>query len=79
MTENEFLRLELGTVVSNRFDEEAFFVIYDTDQMGTAYRGKRYRVYGAKQIDGNMNFARIDIDNCQFWRIEGKAIMNDFS
>ncbi|MCM1325500.1 MAG: hypothetical protein NC094_00170 [Bacteroidales bacterium] len=72
MTENEFLHLEIGTVVSSRFDEENFFVIYDTDQMGTEYGGKRARVYGAKQIDGNMKSARIDIGNCQFWKIEGR-------
>lgn len=73
MTENEFLRLEIDTVVSNRFDEGIFYKIYDMDEMGTAYKGNRYRVYGAKQIDCNANFARIDINNYQFWRIEGKA------
>ncbi|MCM1101833.1 MAG: hypothetical protein NC079_09140 [Clostridium sp.] len=73
MMENEFLRLESGTVVSERFNENTFFVIYDTDELGTAYKGKRYRVYGAKQMDCDTNFARIDINNCQFWKIEGKV------
>ena len=72
MTENEFLRLEINTVLSYRFNEGTFFMIYDTDEMGTAYKGKRYRVYGAKQIDCETNFARIDINNCHFWKIEGK-------
>ena len=72
MTENEFLRLEIGIVVSERFKEGAYYVVYDIDQMGTAYKGKRYRVYGAKQIDCDVNLARIDISNCQFWNIEGK-------
>ena len=74
MTENEFLQLQLGTVVSSRFAEEIYFVIDDTDQMGTEYRGKRYRVYGARQIDCDTNMARIDINNCQFWKIKGKNI-----
>lgn len=73
MTENEFLRLEPGTVISERFNENTFFVIYDTDEQGTAYRGKRYRVCGAKQMDCDAKFARIDINNCQFWKIEGKV------
>ncbi len=72
MTENEFLRLGIGTVVSNRWQADIYFVIYNTDEMGTAYRGKKYLVYGAKQMDCGKNFVRIDIDNCQFWKIEGK-------
>lgn len=72
MTENEFVRLEIGTVVSDRFHENILFVIYDTDQMGTAYKGKKYRVYGARQIDCDMNFIRISIGNCQYWKVEGK-------
>ena len=65
--------MELGTVVSDRFDKDIYFVIYDTDQMGTAYKGKKYRVYGAKQIDCDTNFVRISIGNCLFWNIEGKV------
>lgn len=72
MTKNEFLQLKLGTIVSCRFDEENYFVIYDTDQMGTEYRGKRYSVYGAKQMGCDTNMVRIDINNCPFWKIEGK-------
>lgn len=40
MTENEFLQLKIGTVVSNKWKKNTHFMIYDTDQMGTAYRGK---------------------------------------
>ena len=72
MTENEFLRLEIGTVISNRFKENRYFVIDDIDQMGTAYKGRKYIVYGAKQIDCETNYARIDIDNYKFWKIEGR-------
>lgn len=71
MTQKEFLQLETGMVVSNRFNHGVYFEIYDIDQMGTAYRGKRYRVYGAKQMNCDTHFARIDADNCQFWNIEG--------
>ena len=71
MTENEFLQLEIGIVVSNRWQADTYFNIYDTDQMGTAYRGKKYIVYGARQMDCDKNFVRIDIGNCQFWRILG--------
>ena len=63
MTENEFLRLEIGTVISDRFKENIYFVIDNIDQMGTAYKGRKYIVYGAKQIDCETNYARIDIDN----------------
>ena len=73
MTQNEFLQLEIGTVVSARFETDTYFIIYDADQMGTAYKGKKYRVYGARQIDYDKKFARIDINNCQFWKIEGKS------
>ena len=72
MTENEFLRLEIGTVISDRFKENIYFVIDDIDQMDTAYKGRKYIVYGAKLIDCETNYARIDIDNCKFWKIEGR-------
>lgn len=72
MTEYEFLQLEIDAVVSKRWQKDAYFIIYDTDQMSTAYRGKKYLVYGARQLDCGKNFARIDIGNCQFWNIEGK-------
>lgn len=72
MTEQEFLQLQIGTVVSGRFHREDYFEIYSTDEMGTAYKGKRYRIYGARQIDRDTNFARISIHNCQFWSIEGR-------
>ncbi len=73
MTEYEFLQLEIGTVVSNRFDPDTYFIVYDTDEMGTAYRGKKHLVYGIRQMDCDKNFARIDIGNCQFWKVEGKC------
>lgn len=72
MAENDFLHLKPGTVISNRFHKNIYFVIYGTDEMGTAYRGNKYRVYGAKQIDCDANFIRIDLNNYQFWEIEGK-------
>lgn len=73
MTESEFMRLKIGTVISNRFQKGLYFVIYDTDQIGTAYRGEKYRIYGAKQMDCDTCFVRISIGNCQFWKIEGKT------
>lgn len=76
MTQKEFLQLEIGMVVSNRFDQGVYFEIFDIDQMGTAHRGKRYRVYGAKQMDCDTHFARIDINNCQFWNIDGALKRN---
>ena len=72
MTESEFLHLEIGTVISDRFKENRYFIIDDIDQMSTAYKGRKYIVYGAKQIDCETNYARIDIDNCKFWKIEGR-------
>ena len=77
MTENEFLQLKIGTVVSNKWKKNTHFMIYDTDQMGTAYRGKKYIVYGARQMDHDKNLARIDIGSCQFWRVEGIATVID--
>lgn len=77
MTENEFLQLKIGTVVSNKWRKNTYFMIYDTDQMGTAYRGKKYIVYGARQMDHDKNLARIDIGNCQFWRVEGITTVID--
>lgn len=72
MTEQEFLRLGIGTVVSGRLKENIYFVIDDIDQLGTAYKGKKYVVYGAKQIDCETNYIRIDIGNCKLWKIEGR-------
>lgn len=72
LTENEFLRLGLGTIVSSRFNKNVYFIIDDTDQIGTAYKGKRHIIYGAKQIGCETNYARIDIGNCNFWKIEGQ-------
>ena len=72
MTENEFLKLEIGTVIFENSKEDTYFVIYDTDQMGTAYRGNKYRVYGAKQIDCDTHFVRISISNYPFWDIQRK-------
>lgn len=71
MTENEFLRLGIGTIVSSRFKENIYFVIDDIDQMGTAYKEQKHIIYGAKQIGCETNYARIDIGNCNFWKIEG--------
>ena len=76
MTENEFLQLKIGTVASNKWKKNTYFMIYDTDQMGTAYRGEKYIVYGARQMDHDKNLARIDIGNCQFWRVEGKQVLD---
>lgn len=56
---------------------EEEYTFYDTDQMGTAYRGKKYIVYGARQMDHDKNLARIDIGNCQFWRVEGITTVID--
>ncbi|MDE5951125.1 MAG: hypothetical protein K2H12_06065 [Acetatifactor sp.] len=72
MTENEFLKLEIGTVIFEKSKEDTYFIIYDTDQMGTAYRGNKYRVYGAKQIDCDTHFVRISISNYPFWDIKEK-------
>ena len=44
MTESEFLHLEIGTVISDRFKENRYFIIDDIDQMGTAYKGRKYIV-----------------------------------
>lgn len=74
MTENEFLRLKIGTVVSVRSvgsKEKRYFVIYDTDQMGSAYRGQKYTVYGAKELDCEGSYTRIDRRNCKDWEIAG--------
>ena len=71
MTENEFLRLEIGTVISDRFKENIYFVMDHIDQMGTAYKEQKHIIYGAKQIGCETNYARIDIGNCNFWKIEG--------
>ena len=65
MTENEFLQLKIGTVVSNKWKKNTHFMIYE------------YIVYGARQMDHDKNLARIDIGNCQFWRVEGITTVID--
>ena len=34
-------------------------------------------LYGARQMDHDKNLARIDIGNCQFWRVEGITTVID--
>ena len=63
--------------ILHKWKKNTHFMIYDTDQMGTAYRGKKYIVYGARQMDHDKNLARIDIGNCQFWRVEGITTVID--
>lgn len=73
MTEQEFLHLASGMVVAERFDSDVCYVIEDEDQMGTAYKGKPYRVYGARRL-ANGQMIRISLSNCQFWQIVGKVV-----
>lgn len=70
MTRYEFLRLKIGTVVENRLYEGEYYVIYGDDEMGSAYLGENFRVYGAKGVeDYNNKYVRIDIQNCSSWDI----------
>ena len=78
MTEQEFLRLCRGTVVTDgasalrREKEPRYFVIYDEDVMGSAHRGKEHAVYAAEQFDSEDHVSiRIDRQNARFWEIAG--------
>lgn len=74
MTEQEFLHLRTGTVIFDRFHENEKYIIYGTDEMGTAYKGNHHRVYGARQLGNDDHFVRIDLQNCQFWTVDRQAV-----
>ncbi|MDD3415878.1 MAG: hypothetical protein PHY47_18045 [Lachnospiraceae bacterium] len=72
----EFLQLKIDTVVSTRpfggkESNQEYYVIYDTDQFGSEYRGKEFCVYGANQLDGD-GCIRISSTNYQFFNVEGE-------
>ena len=79
MTEQEFLRLRRGTVVTDsgsplyREQETRYFVIYDEDVMGSAHRGREHAVYAAGQFEPEASHGsiRIDCQNARFWEIAG--------
>lgn len=68
MTEKEFCSLKYGTVVSERFNPEKYYVINDEDVFGIT--DKDLKVYGATELDGKHQI-RISKENAQFWNIEG--------
>ncbi len=72
MTEQEFLRLRRGTVLTDRKNEVRYFVIYDEDVMGSLHRGRIFAVYAAEQFgsEDHCNI-RIDCQNARFWEIAG--------
>ncbi len=76
MTEKEFLRLGICSVVSNK--KGRLFVIYDDDVMGSAHRGREHAVYAAEALEGGLpSNIRIDKGNYVFYSIEGKMKMED--
>lgn len=50
MTEKEFCSLKYGTVVSERFNPEKYYVINVEDVFGIT--DKDLKVYGATELDG---------------------------
>lgn len=72
MTESEFLWLKVNDVVSGRRDKDVYYVIRDTDCMGTEYRGKVHRVLLAERYDGVFGQVRIDRGNCDNFTVEGR-------
>ncbi|MBL1225333.1 hypothetical protein [Enterococcus sp. BWR-S5] len=67
MSESEFLRLTIETVVKlNR--EEEYWVVYDLDQFGGDSK-----VCGIRSLDSESpKYGRISLSNYQFWQIVGK-------
>lgn len=71
MTEKEFFSLKCGMVLSERFDNQKYYVIDCEDVFGSECMDKEHTVYKATEIDGNTQ-VRISKSNAQFWKIEGK-------
>ncbi|MBP1047717.1 hypothetical protein I6N96_15620 [Enterococcus sp. BWM-S5] len=66
MTESEFRRLKIDTVVKNR--EEEYWVVYDLDQFGGGSN-----VCGLRLLDSDVpKYARLSVNNYQFWQVAGK-------
>lgn len=64
LVKSKYLQWKSGTFVSSRFDEVIYFLIYDTDQMGTEYRRKkRPAVIQSNQSTGNCTIVK------QFWHL----------
>lgn len=71
MTEREFFSLKYGTVVSERFNKEKYYVIDCEDVFGNGHMDKERIVYGATELEGHAQ-ARISKSNAHLWEIEGE-------
>ena len=71
MTEEEFIWLRCGIVISDRFDKNKYYVIDSESVFGCEPTNNEDVVYGAKELDG-YSYIRIDKNNAQFWKIEGE-------
>ena len=68
MTMDEFLKLDLGSVVINNSYPGEVYEIYDTDVWGAGYRGQEYRVFGATDRSTHKDI-RIDKSNYIYWDV----------
>ena len=70
MTKYEFDHIKIHTVITDRFNSQDMFEIYDLDVFGGDSR-----VLAGRQLNvDNTRYMRIDAGNCQFWNIVGKMV-----
>ena len=51
MTDEEFFRLKVGTVVSCRFDKDTYYVVNQEDVFGNGNDIPDKRIFGARELD----------------------------
>ncbi|MFR4978914.1 MAG: hypothetical protein ACLUDG_08305 [Butyricicoccus sp.] len=71
MTDEEFFRLKVGTVVSCRFDKDTYYVVNQEDVFGNGNDIPDKRIFGARELDGARQI-RISKNNAKYWSVQGR-------
>lgn len=71
MTDEEFLRLKIGTVVSWRFDKDTYYVVNQEDIFGNGNYTLDRMTFGAREL-GGMRQIRISKNNASYWSVQGR-------
>ncbi len=75
MTQQEFLRLDINIMLSQKFDKScSYYFICKIENMNTVGKGNIHSSYKAQRIgsESNPEYVTIDINNCDRWIIRGK-------
>ena len=75
MTQQEFLRLDINIMLSQKLDKScSYYFIYGIENMDTVGKGTIRSSYIAQRIgsESDPEYVTININNCDSWIIRGK-------